>query len=551
MKLIKSIHIRGFRSIHDQQLAELGNLTVIVGKNSSGKSNLLRAMNLFFNGEPQAGSALSFSRDVHERPRRRQKKLISVSIEFVLPPDIKIRKQLTALASAGRSLRVTRTWELNQRREVVSSFQVFASDKRLSASDEVARQLLSIISFRYIPNRTIPADLLRDESQAIADAIFLRMKGDKHAAAVLEGLGAAAKRMMGEAKDGMKDSGAPMAEPTLSLAGTMGEMLRMTGFQATGHHGLPVRDEEWGAGHQAFFLYSLLQTLDTDYGRFFGWRQATIWGVEEPESGLHHDLATQLAGKMRDWAGAQKKRLQLLVTTHSPVFAMAADGGYWARLDGPESKFEYSDVQNLVVAAEEKGVCSWTHPALSFPWSVVVLVEGRIDEQILNRAAALIEAPRLKFVSLPSIDQEERAGGIDAIGTYLRRYGAIVRNRPARSPLLVLVDWDVSDQDVVKLRTAYGPNADRYVTRMKPGYTNPNLGQDFRGIERFYSTGAVQAAVAKGELVAAQDAAGVYSVSKSKLDDAKQRLMNRMLASKDPRDFDYLVHVIRDLPSSA
>ena len=547
MKLITAIRVRGFRSIHDQELEGLGDLMVVVGKNSSGKSNLLRALNLFFNGEPQPGSPLSFSRDVHERPKRRQKKVVSVSVDFLLPADIKIRKELTALASAGRRLRVTRRWELDQRREIVSSFEVEVGGAALGNPEEVARQLLSIVSYRYIPNRTIPADLLRHESQAIADAIFIRMKGDRHAAAVLDGLGAAARRMMGEAKDGMRASGAPLAEPTLSLASTMGEMLRMTGFQATGHHGLPVRDEEWGAGHQGYFLYSVLQTLDTDYGRFFGWRQATIWGVEEPESGLHHDLATQLAGKMRDWAAAQNKRLQMIVTTHSPVFAMAADGGYWAQLDGPESKFLYSEVRKLVVAAESKGVCSWTHPALSFPWSIVVLVEGHIDEAVLNQAAELVPAPRVKFVALPTLDGAEQGAGIDSIIAYVRRYTAIVQNRPAQSPLLVLVDWDVSGPDIAKLKAAYGGLAAQRVLQMRPGDANPSLGDEFRGIERFYSKDIVDAAVAKGELVASKDVHGVYSVSKKKLDDAKGALMKRMLASTNVEDFRYLLPVVKEV----
>lgn len=64
------------------------------------------------------------------------------------------------------------------------------------------------------------------------------------------------------------------------------------------------------------------------HGRFFGWKQATIWGVEEPEAALHRDLETRLADQFRRWCLDSDTKLQLFVTTHSPVFTMAADSGH-------------------------------------------------------------------------------------------------------------------------------------------------------------------------------------------------------------------------------
>ncbi len=43
MRLIKSIQIEGFRSIQAATLSPLTGFTSFVGKNSSGKSNVLRA----------------------------------------------------------------------------------------------------------------------------------------------------------------------------------------------------------------------------------------------------------------------------------------------------------------------------------------------------------------------------------------------------------------------------------------------------------------------------------------------------------------------------
>jgi predicted ATPase len=43
--MLKRIHIKGFRSCHDVLLEDLGPLTAIVGRNGSGKTNILRAIN--------------------------------------------------------------------------------------------------------------------------------------------------------------------------------------------------------------------------------------------------------------------------------------------------------------------------------------------------------------------------------------------------------------------------------------------------------------------------------------------------------------------------
>src|SRR3546814_19137471 len=52
-------------------------------------------------------------------------------------------------------------------------------------SSDLASDFLSLIIFRYIPNRTVPSEILRDESQAIAAVIFKRLRESTQAADVL------------------------------------------------------------------------------------------------------------------------------------------------------------------------------------------------------------------------------------------------------------------------------------------------------------------------------------------------------------------------------
>ncbi len=49
MRLIKKVEVKYLRSLYELNIDKAGDLNVIFGRNDSGKSNFLRALNLFFN----------------------------------------------------------------------------------------------------------------------------------------------------------------------------------------------------------------------------------------------------------------------------------------------------------------------------------------------------------------------------------------------------------------------------------------------------------------------------------------------------------------------
>ena len=83
---ITKIEIRNFRSARHLVISPR-QLAILVGRNDSGKSNVLRALNLFFNGQTGTGENLRFDVDhnVFNQPNR-QAKQISVKLEIQLPP---------------------------------------------------------------------------------------------------------------------------------------------------------------------------------------------------------------------------------------------------------------------------------------------------------------------------------------------------------------------------------------------------------------------------------------------------------------------------------
>jgi predicted ATPase len=550
LQLIRRLSIAGFRSIRSQSLDQCGSFTSLIGKNSSGKSNLLRALNLFFTHEPDTGVALQFQRDYHDR-RDSKKKRLSVAVEFTLPANFKFRRELSHLRSFGTTFTITRVWELDQQRVPHDRFEVHTEGRPLVNADTAARQFLNLIAYRYVPNRTVPSSILRNESQALADSLLQRIKGKGSVDELLKDLYEAASRFLKTADQSIQASGAPLREAALATAESLGAMLRMTGFQATGEHGGIVQDENWGAGHQAFFLYLVLYALDTNYGRFFGWRQATVWGIEEPESGLHRDLETRLAGKFRDWSRDSSAKLQIFQTTHSPVFNMAADVGYWTDLHDGATMFTGMTIPELTRAAEQREVVGWIHPILSYPWNPIVLVEGDVDAQVLQHTADVGGYDHLRILSLPALERSRGRGGKDAVVSFLKRSGSLIQNRPREAPFIVLFDWDVADEDIRQARRYYGSGADVHVLRMSERHCSALLGPTFKGIERFYPAKLIVEAADAGELAIGERRDGVLTVAAAELNQAKQRLAGRLRVVTERDELTGLMNVLRDVDAAA
>lgn len=551
MRLITGVSIRGFRSIQNQSLDGVGALTALVGRNSSGKSNALRALNLFFNDEIEPGQSLVLERDFHYRPQARRKKEVEIAVDFQLPANFKFRKSLNALkAGLGQSFTIRRSWSWDTRRNLITATELLQAGKKPPGGNEWARQFLQLIAFRYIPNRTVPSALLRDESREIASSIFAKMQGVAGANTLLASMRTAADVLLKRAAESMDRTGSPIASPGLASPDSLADLLSVSGFQGKGVLGNMVRDEQWGAGTQAFFLYEVLQAIDTNYSRSFGWKQAAIWGVEEPESGLHRDLETRLADEFRTWTSDNKLKLQIIQTTHSPIFTMASDAGYWVEISNAGTTWLKAPIPSLVRDAELRGVSGWVQPILAFPTNPVILVEGPSDAEVLSHVAAALGLDRLRFLALPDLDPAERGGGKDGLTTYLKKHGGLLNNRPKECPLLVLFDWDVSVDEIERAKKAYGPAGPFAVLKMDTKHAAFEMGADFRGIERFYPPELVREASDAGEFLVATKEGKPMSISSMQLGIAKQQLRRRVMGLPKPESMKSLSAVVQEIDAA-
>ncbi len=82
---IKKVKVKNFRSLADAEI-NLKDYTAVVGLNDSGKSNFLRALNLFFNGQTDVGSLLMFEKDFSQQAKVIGGKAKQIEIEVHFSP---------------------------------------------------------------------------------------------------------------------------------------------------------------------------------------------------------------------------------------------------------------------------------------------------------------------------------------------------------------------------------------------------------------------------------------------------------------------------------
>jgi hypothetical protein len=100
MKLIKQVEIKHFRSFlgtpqkYETTICDLADLNIFSGSNDSGKSNILRALNIFFNDEISHETPFAFERDFFSGKKDAGHRVVEITISFDLSTDRKRDKFL-------------------------------------------------------------------------------------------------------------------------------------------------------------------------------------------------------------------------------------------------------------------------------------------------------------------------------------------------------------------------------------------------------------------------------------------------------------------------
>ncbi|NRB55765.1 MAG: AAA family ATPase [Salinicola sp.] len=316
MKLIE-IRVRNFRSIEAEQHFSIPGRMTLVGPNNSGKTNLLRAIQVLFTGQANTygykrGNDLTFGVG---------KARTSITATFDGDPETEgeIYDSIDELhqlqGTARTSSQLNLTLYFTDANTPVYSF--FPNVKRPKPSAQAAQysrthiallnRLIDMFSLHYVPSA-------KSIDQIYFDLLtpFLRRKVSKviepHLSEINKSLDEAANALNNE----LKSAKLSEYEASFSLPGQSVEAL-VSGFDFMISDPQKTPIHEKGMGIQSTALLAAFRWI-TKQEKSEG--RESLWLLEEPESYLHPDLAANCNYILDNLA----KDSTVIKTTHSMAF---------------------------------------------------------------------------------------------------------------------------------------------------------------------------------------------------------------------------------------
>lgn len=310
MKIISKIEIRKFRSIKNcTRDLYCSSLNVLVGKNDNGKSNILRALNLFFNGETDVGQTLRFDDDYcyHADSGTGTRREIRIDL-FIDPPKARFKH--------ARALKWTKRWKKDG--SVIEERIYVETGNAISQKDNVSKWL-DKLNYRYVP-----AIKGRDYFNSLMGELHDVLHETHETVLATQGEGFIAG-IQNVTKDITEELERQIGVPnTIQVPSDFRSLFSNLDFGSKmggNTYHLKQRGDGIKIRHIPIILkYIAEQEKNISIPGYV--KPDTIWGFEEPENNLELRYAFEMAENFLKYS----KDLQIFVTTHSPAF-YALDSG--------------------------------------------------------------------------------------------------------------------------------------------------------------------------------------------------------------------------------
>ncbi|VEB96400.1 Predicted ATPase [Cedecea lapagei] len=458
---IAKIEISNFRSIQ-KIVIDSSRLQIIVGNNDAGKSNILRALNLFFNGETNPREYFDFSTDYNiYTAGKESKKAREVKIKLLL--EIPASYQ----ATNGNVIEWTKSWRTNgfYDEKIVGIKSVSGprggrSNERIDIpSRSNIRQLLNNVKYVYVPaikDREYISNL-RSEIYFVVNEVFNENFNDSSRAfesSIAENL----QELTMEISESLGFKSA------LSLPRDLSSLFGNLDFLNDMKISLNERGDGVKARHIPLILKYIAEKTKTLQAR--GNPPYTfIWGYEEPENNLELTTAIKLAIQFKSFV--PEPISQLFITTHSPAFYNLSKDNesvncVFIEKDSTDVTSCDSDFELL---DDRMGVMELLSPYIDEVKSrienietvsqlgdkkAVIYVEGISDKIILEKAMS-VYAP--EHVNNIEIITKDFSAGTNYVCDMLKAYFHMRKHHPDKFKCVGLVD---ADEDGRKVRIELG-----------------------------------------------------------------------------------------------
>lgn len=295
MRIIEKVEINYFRSIYSARLADLRDLNVLVGGNDRGKSNFLRALNLFFNNQTDLYTKFNFLDDLTEGradEARSAKGRATIWIKVTF-------NNFLGWRSLPRKFVVKKSWNRYSDQPEIS-FPGY-SDIPLSTLG----RFQNAISFHYVPavrGRDIYAHYLSQLYDLLTSEQDVDLSAASNELAVA--INAATLDMTDQIKEHLG------FESTIKPPADLRVLFESLDF-STKFSSYDIPLQRRGDGIQGRHIPFILHFMASRSKKYH------IWAYEEPENSLELGQAFDMADH---FAGALCEQSQIFVTTHSPAF---------------------------------------------------------------------------------------------------------------------------------------------------------------------------------------------------------------------------------------
>lgn len=458
---IKKIEIRNFRSIK-KAIIDLENINIFYGLNDVGKSNVLKALNLFFNGQISHTEQFSFHKDFCNFSSIPNKKAPEIIIKITLSPPLSYQDHRDF------------TWEKRWRKDGISKDDFHPSPeesiaKKIPAKYTWAKKL----KYRYVPamkDEKYFSDLLEELYRILSESIS-------------EHLSLASNNFLSVIRESTREMSKDLSyrlgfESEINFPDDLSSLFSTLIFDTYSSNGkLSLANR--GDGIKIRHIPSILQFFHNENNKLNAQgtiRTDTIWGYEEPENNLEGFSTFQKAKQFVDIS----EEIQVILTTHSPAFYLLKKDSNNCQLlqtvkDGNgETKYNSKDITNGIYNLEEdKEFLTIISPYIDREIKskneleelqsrleqsdldtkeknkTILLTEGKTDKVIIEIAWSKLFPERpIPFNIIPSgidIEESKRNGGADSLKRTLEFLSTIIDKK-----VIALFDNDRAGVEQIK-----------------------------------------------------------------------------------------------------
>ncbi len=300
MVKITKIAIKHFRSIVEANV-ELDNFNVFVGLNDAGKSNILKALDLFFNYKENAGRFNFFdnySGLVHLTGHRAKE--IEIAVTFWIPEQYTDHGEIT----------LTRKWAWTKTQGVMFS-EEYSQDFTTKARTRI---LLDRILYEYIP-----AVKSKDYFQNLLLEMYNTMLtvANSELRDVTNNYSNKLKSLTSDLSLIIKEN--LNIESYIKMPEDLATLFRELMFETKDNEGNSIKLNSRGDGIQARHIPLILKFIYDRKTMGVIKRSVPytiIWGYEEPENGVELGACFDMVKELLKYSND----IQMFITSHSPAF---------------------------------------------------------------------------------------------------------------------------------------------------------------------------------------------------------------------------------------